>query len=354
MLLPRLITESPKDWETRRKELVKTLLDEEYGALPFREKSLAFGKISEEPSRYMGGSASRTDHLVRAVFDGGEFSFPVRAVIPNGEGLHPFFIFLNFYPEIPNLYYPAEELSDLGFGVLSVYYKDVTCDRAFDSSPDQGAARFFYDGVPEDERCGKLTIWAWAASRALDLALTLPGLDPGRAAVIGHSRLGKTALLAAALDTRFFAAFSNDSGCSGAALHRGKGDKAESIEAITRTFPYWFKKNFASYAGREEELIFDQHWLLGAICPRFVCVGSAAGDLWADPDSELNCCRAASEAWESLGLEGFDAPESVPEAPFRLFGGGIGYYRRPGKHFFRRRDWLDAAAFMLEKSSRKN
>lgn len=347
--LPPLPAESG---DGMRRRILETLDRQEYGVLPRREKSVGFCEVSRESSRFMAGKAEKRVMRITSVFDGGEHSFEVSAVIPRAHRPVPFFICPNFHSPVPNLYYPAEEIADLGFGVLHFYYKDVTCDRAFDSGDDQGVARLFFKTEAEARRCGKLSVWAWAASRVLDLAGTLEGLDMRYAGVIGHSRLGKTALLAAARDERFFAAFSNDSGCSGAALHRYKNDKAENVAAITKTFPYWFTGDFGKYAGREDSLPFDQHWLIAALCPRFVCVGSAAGDLWAAPDSELASCRAASPAWESRGLRGFEEPRETGDR-MKSFGGRVGYYRRPGPHWFSRSDWRDAAEFFRLKIEEK-
>jgi len=86
------------------------------------------------------------------------------------------------------------------------------------------------------------------------------GIDPSKITVIGHSRLGKTALLCAALDDRFYGAVSNDSGCSGAAVSLGK--KGETIADITEQFPFWFCENYMKYAGKEKEAPFDQHSFL--------------------------------------------------------------------------------------------
>jgi hypothetical protein len=61
-------------------------------------------------------------------------------------------------------------------------------------------------------------------------------LDLNAACVCGHSRLGKTALLTSATDTRFRFAYSNDSGCSGASITRGK--QGERVKNITTVFPF--------------------------------------------------------------------------------------------------------------------
>jgi pimeloyl-ACP methyl ester carboxylesterase len=53
---------------------------------------------------------------------------------------------------------------------------------------------------------------AWDASRALDLLLEIPDVDPGRIAVMGHSLGGKIAFYAGALDDRFAATISSDFG----------------------------------------------------------------------------------------------------------------------------------------------
>jgi hypothetical protein len=164
--------------------------------------------------------------------------------------------------------------------------------------------------------------------------------DLDNATVCGHSRLGKTALFAAAIDTRFAFAYSNDSGCSGAALSRAR--MGETIEVISRVFPFWFCKKYRSYADNEDSMPFDQHYLIASIAPRKVLIGSAAEDEWAGPESEFLSALAASEAFEN----GLIHNGSIPNAPDKLLDGDIGYHIRYGKHYFSRTDWQRLMEFI--------
>lgn len=171
----------------------------------------------------------------------------------------------------------------------------------------------------------------------MDYACTVPEIDHDRIGVVGHSRLGKTALLAGALDERFFCAFSNDSGCSGAALARGT--KGETVGKIYQNFPYWFCEKYGTYAEQEDTMPFDQHFLLAAIAPRRVYVASASQDCWADPENEYLSCIAAGEYYRNMGLKGFIRPDRDP-VPGDCFGEGeIGYHLRAGTHYLSREDW---------------
>ncbi len=321
--------------EEAKNAMLGVLLEEEYGVLPNRETSLSWETVSEEENFAAGKAVLRTVNLT-AHFEKGDFTFPVRAAIPKGKQNVPFFVHINFRPGVPDRYQPTEEIIDSGFAVLSFCYKEVTSD---DGNFKNGVSPYLL-GADEQVRgndCGKIAMWAWAASRVLDYAETLPELDLNRAMVVGHSRLGKTALLTGALDTRFALAVSNDSGCSGAAITRGK--QGERVEDICKNFDYWFCKNYQKYCGKEETMPFDQHFLLASIAPRKVYVASAAEDLWADPDFEFLACVMAGKYYEHYGLRGFIYDDRFPAEGEALHKGNVAYHKRGGTHYLSREDW---------------
>ncbi len=336
-------------WPQDKQNLINTLLTQEYGIVPAVSCALK-GRCLAEDREFCAGKATLQTVELTLTLPGGSFSLPVCLTAPNAVGSHPFFLLCNFSPDVPDRYFPVEEIVDRGYGVLSVGYNDISKDAEDDYS--SGLGRLLrqaaaHSGVPEEQLPGKIAIWAWTLSRMMDWLLTQPGVDTKRIAVIGHSRLGKTALLAGMLDERFACVISNASGCSGAAITRGK--TGEHVSDITRQFPYWFSAVYRQYADNENSMPFEQHWLLRSIAPRLLYVSSAEDDLWAGPAHEFLGCAAASPAWEADGLPGFVTPDRYPLPGEALHEGNIGYHIRWGTHYLSREDWNCFMDFLAKK-----
>lgn len=337
-----LLKKLPIPDNMEKSEIVDLLLREEYGYLPKCDAEVIGEEVHSHFFAAGNARVTKLNLICRGEF--GEFSFPVTYTRCLAREKAPCFIHLNFGAEIPHKYQPTEEIIDNGYSILSFFYKDVTSD---DGDFTNGLAGVIYpNGDRGEYDCGKLGLWAWAAMRVMDYALTLPEIDKDRISVIGHSRLGKTALLAGMLDERFFCAISNDSGCSGAAISRDKG--WETIDDICNDYPYWFNSQYHKYRNNEDAQPFDQHYLIAANYPHLVYVASASEDSEANPKNEYLSCIAASGYYEKRGMAGFVHPDRLPEEGESFHDGSIGYHLRKGRHYLSRYDWLRYIEFLNE------
>lgn len=230
----------------------------------------------------------------------------------------------------------AENVIRRGYAVATICYFDIYPDLP--AGFEKSIMRLFY--TPEvwdspERDSGAISAWVWGIQRGLDYLETVPEIDKHKIAVHGHSRLGKTALWAGAVDQRIALTVSNCSGTCGAKLcHRYFG---ENFEWIRLWNSHWFLPAFDEYVQRDLEYPIDQHMLMAAIAPRLLYVASGSLDDYADPRGEFEAAVAASPAWRISGGSGLGTTTFPPCG--KLIGNEIGYYLREGEHNFTPENW---------------
>ena len=246
--------------------------------------------------------------------------------------------------------WPIEAIVDRGFALASFCSTDVDSDRAEVSDgvhawlakQQTGSAT---NGLTKDRGC--IAGWAWGFQRGVDYLVSDPDIDAKRIAAVGHSRNGKTALLAAAFDDRIAMAFPHQAGCGGTAPNRvapamaepkaNGRPTAETMAVINKNFPHWFNAEFKTFNTNPAGLPFDQHCLVALMAPRPVLLSNAQDDQWADPSGQFDVLVAAAPVYRLLRAGGVDAAK-MPSLG-TLVNSRLGYYIRPGKHSMTADDW---------------
>ena len=338
-----------------REEMIDILQREEYGYLPENNFEWSVSNYKRVDSRLAKGKVIYSTVDFTLTNKNGSHTFPINQFLHTDGNKHPTII--HIAGKYPGNFVPEEEIVEQGYNLIIFSFTKVTTD---DGDFTTGIAPLvFPNGRQNDTDCGKIGLWAFSAMRVLDYILTLDSVDEKNVAIVGQSRLGKTALVTGMLDERFAFTLSNNAGCSGDTLSRGNSGlpdengnripreiRGETIDVITSVFPYWFCNNYLKYAEQNYSTDFDQHYLLASIAPRNVCVTSAELDFWADQKGEQLCCLAASEAWEKLGLKGLEECERYLKPDEKLLGGNVGYSITPTTHFLSRHAWLNYMEFM--------
>jgi hypothetical protein len=357
------------EWETVRRPELKLLFQQYmYGQMP--EPAKVQGVLLHEDKTAFGGKGTIREVELQFELFGKKNPLPIHLLIaiPNDrQAPSPVFVGPNFggnhlyttdpkvlvptqwmYPKYPGVKdnratedgrgksldtWSLELAISRGYAVATFYAGDIQPDRPTVSE----GFRALMPPTTAEDATATIASWAWGVSRCVDYLVTLPELDAKRIAVVGHSRLGKTALLAGAFDERLALVIPHQAGCGGTGPSRHNDAKAEGVKRINISFPHWFSTSFKRFNNATEKLPFDQHCLAALCAPRPVLYTNAAEDLWANPSGQFEMLKLASPVYELLGVEGLKAT-AMPE-PGRLVSSRVGYGIRAGVHSMVEDDW---------------
>jgi hypothetical protein len=362
---------SPDQWVGQRRPELKALFQYYmYGEMPAAPANGSF-EVAREDRGFLDGKATLKEVTISL---GGPDAPKIRLllIVPNERrGPAPAFLGLNFFgnhtvvkdPKValPTSWLPGgapgakdnratdagrgaqadvwavDEVIGRGYALATFYCGDVAPDDKADGLTRGVFPHFLKPGQsrPGPHDWGAIAAWAWGASRAVDYLLTDKDVDAARIVVVGHSRLGKAAIVAGAFDERIALVIPHQAGCGGTSPSRGK--IGESVKRINTSFPHWFDAEFKNFNEQPERLPFDQNCLIALVAPRPVLLTNATLDIWANPEGQFQALRAAEPVYRMLGAGDLDARE-MP-AVNTLVGSTLGYHIRPGKHSMGRDDW---------------
>ena len=312
------------EWAERREEIYKSAVELQYGTIPPSPERLqvdilyvgngnpstyriTVGRGEKEFSFDMTVFKAATKEKCPVAVDGDlcfQYAFDreyIDAFVKNGVSL-ALFNRTALFPDIAN--YNAE--STIDDSNENAYVWDAV--HAFERGERRGPLADMY---PEYS-FGATGAWAWGYARCVDALEYLGFVDMDCIAFTGHSRGGKTAMLAGVIDQRAAIVNPNETCAGGCSCYRlkikavdenGKEGVSETLKPLVEVFPSWMGTEMKNYAEREEELPFDSHYLKALVAPRILFVSEAASDIWANPVGSWQTTMGASEVYKLLGAE---------------------------------------------------
>ena len=355
-----------KDWKKRREELIGLFQENQYGRNPAAPKGVKF-EMFDIDKKALDGKAVRKQISIDLMPLHGTAKEDLLVYIPaNASKPVPLILAINFNGnqsvisdpgvKLPTLWssrtktsapapessrgadknWQVEEILKHGYGFATIYYQQI--DPDFKEGFDHGLRPLFLKAgqtQPAPDDWGSIGAWSWGLSRAMDYLEKDKDVDARRVAVMGHSRLGKTALWTGAIDPRFAMVLASCSGEGGASLARR--NYGETTADLVNRFPYWFCLNFQKYANHSDQLPIDAHELIALSAPRPVYITSAENDQWADPKGMFLAAVAAGPVYRLLAAQdlGTDQMPGLNQPIMHT----LAFHYRTGKHEVTAYDW---------------
>lgn len=361
--------ETADEWRDGRAPILRAAFEREvYGAFPEESALYVLARAVLDEAAFGGAGRLIEYELQAEARFGGETRktdvFTMNVVTPLGRKDAPVILMQTFCPRADTLPHPAvrridgaidcsggglggavmtyvfgryiatppvEEILARGYAIATIFPGEFVPDER---KAGLAALAALSPGLAQDkERWGAIAAWAWGFSLMIDALAGDGDLDTDEFIAWGHSRYGKAALLAAAFDDRISGVIAHQSGTGGASLNRRK--KGESVKAITTSYPHWFARAYADFAGREADMRVDQHHLLALIAPRPVLLGNARRDVWSDPNGAFRAAMGADAVYDLMGSGGLQQDRLDIWRP----ASDLAFWIRPGTHGIVKEDW---------------
>lgn len=288
-----------EDWRKRRQEIIHTAVELEFGGMPPVPDSIRVEKLTER------GKNATNCYRVHNLIGQNDFTFCFTLYRPaEGEKCPVVITGDAMYNKNCNDRV-IEEANRRQFAVVKFNRTEFAPDM-YNSERTDG----IYPLWPELS-FSAISAWAWGYHRVVDALFTLDYVDTDQIAITGHSRGGKTVLLAGATDERIQYVNPNGSGAHGCGCYRFvqkeedgeyNDPRSEEMADLFRMVPYWMGPDLRQYIGREKELPHDMHYIKALIAPRVFLETNGYGDIWANPRGSYLTNLAAKEAWKLYGI----------------------------------------------------
>jgi len=331
-------------WNQRRPEILDAFIDDVYGAIPPDAPRVSWRVVKTDPAALSGTAILETvtGDVDSSAWPAASAHIDLRLYLP-AKASGPVPVIVEIIAGAPGA--PVAEPVALPL-ILARGWGCATCST-YTLQADTGAG--LGNGVigivnhgraRTPDQWGALEAWAWGLSRAVDYLQTDKAVDATRLGVEGHSRWGKTALLCAALDSRWSLVYASCSGqCGAKPSRRFWGETLDNICGIGEY--HWMAGNYLKYCRHWGDLPVDSPDLLSLIAPRPLFIGCGTKDQWADPHGQFLAVQAAAPVWKLLG--GRDSSFSAQPAPDEeAISGDVGFRMHTGGHT----DELDFPTFL--------
>ncbi|MGD0898683.1 MAG: hypothetical protein ABR915_12675 [Thermoguttaceae bacterium] len=198
----------------------------------------------------------------------------------------------------------------------------IACLYAGDDAADDTDA---YGPLYPDFDFARLMRRAWGCSRAIDYLETLAEVDRRQIVLVGHSRNGFQALLAAAMDERIAAVIpaSATLGLNGFRYSDRHG--TQTLDEFTYAFPYWLHPRLRWFVGREHKLPVDMNLVMAMVAPRPMLLTGGVREPDGNPWATEQLFHSLRRVYRLLGAENRlalrwrDGNHGLPKGEFDIY-----------------------------------